>query len=84
PAPKVIAWYPTSGRAVAMTRPLERDRAVDESGNQVTAFGRIGGRPMNLEEMQKLYFKNGKVWGVSNKPMSPAAGRSRGGPGAGR
>jgi hypothetical protein len=72
PQPQLVAWYPTNGPAVAMSAGLERDRAVDESGNQITAFGRIGARPMNLEEMHRLYFKGGSVWNVSNRPKRSA------------
>ena len=41
--------------ALAISKGLDRDRAVDESGNQVAVFGRRGGRPFNLEEMQRMY-----------------------------
>ncbi|MCA9433552.1 MAG: hypothetical protein KC940_23735, partial [Candidatus Omnitrophica bacterium] len=55
----------------AVAEGLERDRAVDESGNQVSIFGRLGGRPLNLEEMQKLYLtQEGKVFKVKNEPDS--------------
>lgn len=52
PNPKLIATYPTHGPAVAVSRGLDRDRTVDESGNQTVVFGRRGSRPFNLEEMQ--------------------------------
>ncbi len=55
PRPKRIATYPASGRVVALSEGLTRDRAVDESGNQMAIFGRIGGRPLNLEERKRLY-----------------------------
>jgi hypothetical protein len=32
---------------------------VDESGNQVAVFGRRGGRPLNLAEMQRMYLREG-------------------------
>ena len=40
---------------MALSRPLERDRAVDESGGQVAVFGRRGARPFQAAEMQRLY-----------------------------
>ena len=70
PWPKLIATFPTSRPALAISRGLDRDRAVDEAGNQVAVFGRIGGRPLNLEEMRRLYMKDGKPYSVSNKPVS--------------
>ncbi len=67
PKPQLIAWYPTKHAALSLSRGLERDRAVDESGNQIAVFGRIGARPFHLDEMQKLYLdKDGKPWYVSD------------------
>ena len=54
PNPGLIATYPTHGPAVAVSRGLDRDRVVDETGNQTVVFGRRGSRPFNLVEMQKL------------------------------
>lgn len=55
--PKVIAHRKTSGPALAISKPLDRDRAVDEGGNQVSVFGRLGSRPFTLEEMRKLWVR---------------------------
>ncbi|MGH8121665.1 MAG: LVIVD repeat-containing protein, partial [Rudaea sp.] len=72
PKPQLIAWYPTKDAALSLSRGLERDRAVDESGNQVAVFGRIGSRPFHLDEMQKLYLKaDGSPWTVSNAVREP-------------
>lgn len=63
--PLVIAHKHTEGPAIAISKPLDRDRAVDETGNQVSIFGRIGSRPFTLEEMQRLYLrKNGNLYTV--------------------
>lgn len=63
--PKLIARHKTDGPALAISKPLDRDRAVDETGEQVSVFGRIGARPFNLEEMQKLYLNSqGKIYTV--------------------
>lgn len=51
PNPKLIATYHTEEPAVAVSRGLDRDRVVDESGNQTVVFGRRGSRPFNLDEM---------------------------------
>jgi hypothetical protein len=65
PNPKLIAWRKTADPALAISRPLERDRAVDEMGNQIAVLGRLGSRPFNLEEMRRLYLtQEGRVWTV--------------------
>ena len=52
-----------------MSKGLDRDRAVDETGGQMAVFGRIGSRPFTLPEQQELYLdKDGKPWYVSNVP----------------
>ena len=71
PVPMLIARRHTHGAALSISRGLDRDRAVDESGNQVAVFNRIGARPMTLLEMQKLYLRNGRVYTVGNRPKSP-------------
>lgn len=68
--PELIATYHTDGPALAISKGLDRDRAVDESGNQISVFGRIGSRPFNLSEMKELYMKDGKVFKVSDEPPS--------------
>ncbi len=68
PHPQLIATYPTGAPALSLSKGLDRDRAVDETGNQIAVFGRLGSRPFTLEEMQKLYLdKNGKVWTVNDR-----------------
>ena len=68
PKPKLIARRSTGKRLLSLSRPLERDRGVDESGNQIAVFGRRGSRPLNLQEMQSLYMNDtGKPWFVRNQ-----------------
>ncbi|MDB6123177.1 MAG: hypothetical protein JWQ71_2170 [Pedosphaera sp.] len=55
PNPKLIATFATHGPAVAVSRGLDRDRVVDETGNQTVVFGRRGARPFKLEEMEAFY-----------------------------
>ncbi len=63
--PLVIARKKTAGSALAISKPLDRDRAVDETGNQVSVLGRLGSRPFTLDEMRKMFVtKSGKVWRV--------------------
>ena len=54
PKPKLIATYPTKGPAVAVSRGLDRDRVVDETGGQTVVFGRRGSRPFNEPEWMKF------------------------------
>ena len=70
PTPRLIASYQTSGPALAISRGLDRDRAVDESGNQLSVFGRRGSRPFNQAEMYRMYVRGNKVWTVSDDPPS--------------
>jgi hypothetical protein len=70
PTPRLVATYklPHEGHALAITKGLDRDRAADESGNQLGVFGRVGARPLNAEEQRKLYLKDGRVWSVTDDP----------------
>src|SRR3954451_14246933 len=72
PPPELIATYklPEGGHALAIPKGMDRDRAIDESGNQLAVFGRIGARPLNLKEQQKMYLRGGKVWAVEDDPCS--------------
>jgi hypothetical protein len=67
PSPRLIATYkiPKGGHAVAVSKGLDRDRAVDESGNQIAVFGRVGARPMAFEEQRRMYLHpTGDIWKV--------------------
>ena len=55
PNPRLIATYPTHGEALAVSRGLDRDRVVDETGGQTVVFGRRGSRPFHLNEMERFY-----------------------------
>ncbi len=58
PKPELIAWAKTPSAALALSKGLDRDRAVDETGGQIAIFGRLGSRPFTREEMEKLFFKD--------------------------
>jgi hypothetical protein len=66
PNPKLIATYHTHGPAVAVSRGLDRDRVVDETGNQTVVFGRRGSRPFNLDEMRKFYSRSNGLYTVED------------------
>jgi hypothetical protein len=68
PKPQLIAWSRTRTPALALSKGLDRDRAVDETGGQIAVFGRIGSRPFNAAEMAKLYLRpDSQVWTVSDQ-----------------
>ena len=74
PQPVLVATYKTKGDALAISKPLDRDRAVDESGNQLSVFGRRGARPFNLQEMMRMLRTNdgaGDYFKVSDTPRRP-------------
>ncbi len=71
PTPKLIATYHTKGPALAVSKGIDRDRAVDEDGNQLAVFNRRGSRPLNHEEAGRLYLKNGQLFTVTNVPPGP-------------
>src|SRR6201988_3379409 len=58
PRPVLIATFKTRGEALAISKPLDRDRAVDESGNQGSVFGRRGARPFTYDEMLRMLKTN--------------------------
>jgi len=59
PNPRLIATYPTKGEAICVSRGLERDRVVDETGGQTVVFGRRGSRPFSLSEIQPFLRRGG-------------------------
>jgi hypothetical protein len=58
PVPELIAWARTPNRALSVAKGLDRDRAVDETGGQIAVFGRLGSRPFNRSEMERLYLNS--------------------------
>ena len=71
PKPELIAHYPTRRELLSLSRGLERDRAVDESGHQVSVFSRVGSGPLTVEDMQGLYLDDdGKPWFVADDPQA--------------
>jgi hypothetical protein len=73
PQPVLIATFKSKGEVLAISKPLDRDRAVDESGNQVSVFGRRGARPFNFEEMMRMLRTNdgaGEPFRVTDNPLT--------------
>jgi hypothetical protein len=79
PAPRLVGTYqlPHGGHALSVSKGVDRDRAVDESGNQIAVFGRVGARPLNVEEQRKLYRRNGRLWTVTDNPADAMYGPPR-------
>jgi len=71
PTPRLVATYRTRGPAIALSRALDRDRAVDETGHQLAVFGRRGARPLDLEEQRRLYLRDGRPYTVASTPPRP-------------
>jgi len=72
PSPKLIATrkLPKEGHALCISRGIDRDRAVDESGNQIAVFGRVGARPLNRQEVLRMTRKpDGSIFQVSDDPF---------------
>lgn len=76
PTPRLIATFPLKGDALALSKGIDRDRAVDESGNQLSVFNRRGSRPFNREELQQMYLRAGQLFTVTDdvppRPRRPA------------
>ena len=67
PVPGLIAFAKTPSPAVALSKGLDRDRAVDETGGQMAVFGRLGSRPFTRGEMERLFMtRSGAPWKVSD------------------
>jgi hypothetical protein len=65
PDPRVIATRRTKSPALAISRGLDRDRAVDEAGNQLSVFNRVGARPFTFDEMKRLFrLRDGRLFFV--------------------
>ncbi len=73
PTPRLIANFPLpgGGHALKISKGVDRDRAVDESGNQIGVFGRIGAKPLSAEEQKRMFLHNGFPWKVSDDPRDP-------------
>ncbi len=78
PTPKLIATARTRSPALAISKGIDRDRAVDESGNQLAVFGRRGARPLNRAEMRSLYIhaNTGQPYAVTDDADTAEKSRS--------
>lgn len=73
PNPELIAWARTPSPALALSKGLDRDRAVDETGGQIAIFGRLGSRPFTRPEMEALFLTSkGVPFKVSDRASMDA------------
>jgi hypothetical protein len=79
PNPKLIATYPTRGDAVAVSRGLDRDRIVDETGDQTVVFGRRGSRPFTAAEFDVFLRREGRLYQVEDVTTRDGALRTSSG-----
>jgi hypothetical protein len=86
PKPELIAWARTPSPALSLSKGLDRDRGVDETGGQMAVFGRLGSRPFLRHEMERLFLNSqGKPYMVTDDaqvtewraPMRAIPGRGR-------
>lgn len=67
PRPELIAWARTRSPALALSKGLDRDRAVDETGHQIAVTGRLGSRPFTRPEMERMFRgRDGAVFRVTD------------------
>ena len=71
PTPELIATKKLPQPALMISKGVDRDRAVDESGNQLVVFGRRGARPLNGEEIKRMYLRAGELYTVTDAPPGP-------------
>jgi hypothetical protein len=78
PTPRLIATFRTRGPALAISKGVDRDRAVDESGNQLSVFNRRGSGPLTFDQTRRMYIhpESGQLYTVVDAP-SPRAPSAR-------
>ena len=80
PSPRLIASYKTKGPAVAVSRGLDRDRVVDETGGETVVFGRRGSGPLTLNDFDMfLRHKDGNLFKVSDVVLTSGTLTNRSG-----
>jgi hypothetical protein len=65
---------------MSISEGVDRDRAVDESGNQLSVFGRVGAKPLDLESQRRMYLRGGRLWRASDDPFDASLYRALGRP----
>lgn len=71
PKPELIAWRKTDWPALSLSKGIDRDRAVDETGHQMAVFGRLGSRPFTRDEMEEFFLDpQGRPWFVTDEVLN--------------
>jgi hypothetical protein len=81
PQPRLIATHRTRGPALSISKGIDRDRAVDESGNQLSVFNRRGAGPLTFDQTRRMYIhpENARFYTVTNEPPRGSASSTAGG-----
>jgi hypothetical protein len=66
PMPELIASVKTAGPALSVAEGYKRDRAVDESGNQIGISNRLGAHPFNAKDLDRVLKRNRELITVEN------------------
>ena len=66
PRPELIATYRTDAPALAVAEGTKRDQAIDASGNQIGVGGRLGSHPLRQENLDRLLFRDGEIYTVTD------------------
>lgn len=67
PVPELISWARTPKPALSLSKGLDRDRGVDETGHQMAIFGRLGSRPFTRVEQERMFLnRRGQLYKVSD------------------
>ena len=78
PRPQLIAHYSTRKPALSLSKGLDRDRAVDETGGQIAVIGRRGAKPLTQDEVRRLYLDaNGNPWFIPDSPEPTRSATAR-------
>ena len=60
-------WFDTERLNILNLSPSDVVNAI-KAQNAQAPVGRVGARPFNREEMNKMYLRGGQVWTVSDEP----------------
>lgn len=71
PTPELVSTFRRGGNIIAISDVAKRDRAVDESGNQIGIANRLGAHPLNGGNMSRMIKSQGRLNIVENSTPPP-------------
>ena len=71
PTPELVATFRRGGNIIAISDVPKRDRAVDESGNQIGISNRVGAHPLNGGNISRMIQTQGRLNIVENSIPPP-------------